>query len=162
MIQKYINSGILETYVMGIASEEEVRELMRLKAAYPEVNDALQQLEADMERIAGYMAIPPPPDTWNKIEQEINGLSRRQNLPPERLINKNNNGQERLANAYIEVESDSIHMRIRKTWRWVFAAVFILAKVFLAFAIYFYLENRQARIQLQELKTEIRQFKKQP
>jgi predicted MFS family arabinose efflux permease len=51
-------------------------------------------------------------------------------------------------------------MRIHKIWRWVFAAVFVLGKIFLGFAIYFYLENRQAQLQLKELKTELRQLRK--
>jgi uncharacterized protein YpmS len=51
-------------------------------------------------------------------------------------------------------------MRIHKNWKWVFAAVFILGKIFLAFAIYFYLENRQTQLQLNDLKTELRQLKK--
>jgi hypothetical protein len=158
MIQAYIDSGILETYVMGSASEEEVKELLRMKAKYPEVNEALQQLELDMERIAGYMAISPPPTTWNKIEQEINGLITNPEVSPEKHTD-NGHGTYK-PNEYIEVESAPSHMRIHKAWRWVFAGVFVLGKIFLGCAIYFYLENRQAQTELKELKTELRQLKK--
>jgi uncharacterized protein YpmS len=48
-------------------------------------------------------------------------------------------------------------MRVHKTWKWVFAAVFVLGKIFLACAIYFYLENRQAQQQVKELKSELSQ-----
>jgi predicted MFS family arabinose efflux permease len=48
-------------------------------------------------------------------------------------------------------------MRVHKVWRWVFAAVFILGKIFLAAAIYFYLENRQAQENIKELKQQLRQ-----
>jgi hypothetical protein len=161
MIREYIDSGILETYVMGVASEQEIKELMRMKAKYPEISQALQQLELDMERIADHMAITPPPTTWNKIEQEINDLIPRPETKPEKFTQKSNGqtGNESGHN-YIEVESESNHMRIHKNWKWVFAAVFVLGKIFLGFAIYFYLENRQSQQQLNELKTEIRQLKK--
>lgn len=165
MIKTYIESGILETYVLGSASEDEVQELLYMKTKYPEVNEALEQLEIDMEKMAMHMAMMPPPSVWNKIEQEINDLIPSPDAKPTRYKERNgyqeyrtpnnNNGQQ-----FIEVESESSHMRIHKSWKMVFAAVFVLGKIFLGFAIYFYLENRQAQQQLQELKTEMRQLKK--
>jgi len=163
-MQDYIDSGILEVYVLGAASEEEVKELMHMKAKYPEVSEALKQLESDMELMARNMAIIPPPQTWNKIEQEISDLILREETQPAKFKKYNNDSndyqQKPSGDQYIDVESESNHMRIRKEWRWVFAAVFVLGKIFLGFAIYFYLENRQAQQQLQELKTEMRQLKK--
>ena len=162
-MQEYINSGILEAYVMGAASEEEVKELMFLKTKYPEVNNALQALEMDMEKIAVHMAITPPPNVWDRIENDINALI----LSPEKEVevftpktDYNQAKTEKPENDYIQVEGESSHMRIHKNWKWVFAAVFILGKIFLGCAIYFYLENRQSQEQLQELKTEMRQLKK--
>lgn len=163
MIRDYIDSGILETYVMGCASEDEVKQLLYMKAQHPEVSEALQQLELDMEKLAMHMAITPPPHMWNKIEQEINDLIPRPETQPEVYKDRNDHKKHKKpdsGNQYIEVESESSHMRINKAWKWVFAAVFVLGKIFLGFAIYFYLENRQAQQQLQELKTELRQLKK--
>ena len=166
-VEDYIESGILETFVMGAASDDEIKELMFMKARFPQVNDALQQLELDMEVLAHNMAIEPPPNTWGKIEQEINDIILRNKTIPEKFterqggdddFNKSkprNNGHQ-----YIEVEAESNHMRIHKNWKWVFAGIFVLGKIFLACAIYFYLENRQAQQQLQELKTELRKLKK--
>jgi len=108
------------------------------------------------------MAITPPPATWNKIEQEINGLIERPEIAPEVFTDKTNGrkAHEKSGHQFIEVESESSHMRIHKNWKWVFAAVFVLGKIFLGFAIYFYLENRQAQQQITDLKTEVRQLKK--
>ncbi len=162
-IQEYIDSGVLETFVLGSASDEEVKEILYLKTKYPEVENALKQLEQDLETIAGNMAITPPPGTWNKIEQEIKHLIPRPDITPEIFTYKESSDNKYKGvgkgDQYIEVESESNHMRIHKGWRWVFVAVFVLGKIFLGFAIYFYLENRQAQQQLQELKTEIRQLK---
>lgn len=167
-VEDYIESGILETFVMGAASDDETKELMFMKARFPEVNEALQQLELDMELLARNMAIMPPPNTWGKIEQEINDIILRDKTSPGKFTEKErgndddfkqskpyNNGHQ-----YIEVEAESSHMKISKSWKWVFAGIFVLGKIFLACAIYFYLENRQAQQQLQELKTELRRLKK--
>lgn len=155
-IKKYIESGILEAYVIGSASEQEVQEVLQHKEKYPEVQIALNEIEMDMERLAGYMAVPPPPGLWAKIENQIDGLIVSPDLKPaknvEEQYRQNTNDQQQ----FIEVEGSSSHMRIHKAWRWVFAAVFILGKIFLGFAIYYYFESRQAKQQIQELKTELK------
>lgn len=163
--QQYINSGILEAYVTGSASEQEVQELMRMKTQYPEINTALQELEIDMEQLAKHMAVAPPARTWGKISEEIDDLILRREFNPEEFKERTGKGyQDFGANQntgpqYIEVEAESNHMKIHKAWKWVFAAVFVLGKIFLGCAIYFYLENRQAQQQIQQLKSEIRQMK---
>jgi hypothetical protein len=160
-VTRYIESGVLETYLLGLASEEEVQELTHMKRQYPEVQKAMSDLESDMERIAAQMAISPPPGTWEKIENRIDDLI----IAP--AIQHRENGRSSRANDYehhngksenfIEVEAETLYMRVHKTWKWVFAAVFVLGKIFLACAIYFYLENRQAQQQVKELKSELSQ-----
>jgi hypothetical protein len=156
-IKEYIESGVLEAFVIGSASEQEAQEVLRYKEQYPEIQSALNQIEVDMERVAQYMAVPPPPKIWAKIEERIEGLVVSPDLKPtekgkeQYRSNKHTNDHQ-----FIEVEGSNSHMRIHKAWRWVFAAVFILGKIFLGFAIYYYLENRQAKEQIQELKTELK------
>ncbi|MEN0052293.1 MAG: hypothetical protein AAGC65_01425 [Mucilaginibacter sp.] len=161
--QEYIESGILETFVLGAASEQEVKELLFMKAEYPEVNEALQQLEKDIEKLARNLAVEPPSGTWYKIAQEINAVIPHQESSPQVFNRKNDrerpDTEKDKGDQYIEVEGSSSHMRLHKAWRWVFAGVFILGKIFLAFAIYFYLENKHTQQQIQELRTEIRELK---
>ncbi|WP_025145185.1 hypothetical protein [Pedobacter jeongneungensis] len=158
-INKIIESGLMETYVMGIATEEEVQKVLSLKKEFPAFKDALEQLEYDIEVLAQSMSIEPPAGTLAKIEHEINEIQRRnqavQTAEPESRHDKND--QENKQERYIEVESESNQMRVNKAWKWVFIAVFVLGKVFLASAIYFYLENRQAQEQIKELKIELKQ-----
>ena len=157
-IKKYISSGILEAYVIGAASEQETEELLQLKNVHPRIERALGELETDMERLASYMAVTPPPRLWNRIEDNLNELVISPDLKPLRKVDDDYNYKSQPNNEpqYISVESETTHMRIHKAWKWVFAAVFILGKIFLGFAIYFYLENRQAKEQIQELKTELK------
>jgi hypothetical protein len=165
MIQQYINSGILEAYVTGSATEQEVKELLYMKANYIEVNVALQELEKDMELIAQQMAVTPPASTWEKISANIDEIVLRQTSEPDHFTEREDPSYKNFNNAdkgphYIEVEAENSHMKIHKAWKWVFAAVFVLGKIFLGCAIYFYLENRQAQQQLNDLKTELRQLKR--
>lgn len=160
-IKQYINSGILEAYVTGTATPEEEREILYYKEKYPQVNETLKQLETDLENMARSMAITPPPHMWDKIEAEIDGIIAREKTAPqpftkpqEKTYNKQDTGPQ-----YIDVEAQTSHIRIHKAWKWIFAAVFILGKIFLITAIYFYLENRQAQQQIKELKSEIQLLK---
>jgi len=162
-IQEYIDSGILELYVLGSASKAETEELLHYKERYPELQKALYELEIDMERVAQQMAIMPPPATWGKIEDRINELATIPEYKPVKFKKGNNTNNQRDAgrerDSFIDIESQNTHIRVHKNWKWVFAAIFILSKVFLACTIYFYLENRQAQQQILELKTELRTHK---
>ncbi|MBS7563645.1 hypothetical protein KHS38_04440 [Mucilaginibacter sp. Bleaf8] len=161
-IQNFIESGLLEAYVTGSASEAEEKEVLYMKNSYPQVKQALNELEIDLEKIAQHMAIAPPPTLWNRIESDFNEITI---APPQTPAKINRDERREQSNEskepkYIEVEGESTHMRIHKSWKWVFAAVFVLGKIFLGFAIYFYLENRQAQQNIQELRQEIREIKR--
>ena len=157
-IDQYISSGVLEAYVTGAATPEEEREILQLKAQYPEVKEALYQLEVDIENFARSIAIAPPPTAWDKIESEIDDIIARDKTEPRPFTQRNQQRSAKPDNGpqYIDVEVQSSHMKIHKAWKWVMIAVFVLGKIFLATAIYFYLANRQAQQQIQELKTEIK------
>lgn len=160
-IQEYIESGILELYVLGSATEEEERELLIYKQKFPEVRQALLELETDMERIAEQMAIKPPPTTWLKIKENLNELIempepeplRLKELPPPQDPYQRKQDQQ-----YIEVEAAPSYIRVHKSWRWVLAAIFVLGKIFLGCAIYFYLENRQLSREVEDMRLEIKQL----
>ncbi|RZK81296.1 MAG: hypothetical protein EOO92_05045 [Pedobacter sp.] len=160
-IKDYIESGILEAYVMGSTSQAETQQLLEIKEKHPEVADALNDLELDLERIAQHMAIVPPPGMLGKIQDSIGDLvveQQRNRIPQVKLDRENDhhnfNSNGKAENQFIEVEGNSAHMRIHKAWRWVFAAVFVLGKVFLGFAIYYYLENRQLLKQVNKMEAQ--------
>jgi hypothetical protein len=159
-IKEFIESGVLEAYVTGSASADEEQEVLRMKKQYPQVKDALTELELDMEELARRIAIPPPLNMWNRIEGELKELATINNRTST-FDNKQYDYRphENKEHQYINVEAESTHMRIHKNWKWVFAAVFILGKIFLAAAIYFYLENRQAQQNIQELKQQVREVR---
>lgn len=161
-VHDFIESGILEAYVTGATSERENEEVVYMKQHYPAVQNELKTIETSLELLARHMAIPPPPQLWDRIEDEISGLV----VTDKRLPGENghdfNPGKQQVPKPepdYIEVEGQSAHMRIHKAWKWVFAAVFVLGKIFLGFAIYFYLENRQAQQNILELKQQLKEVR---
>jgi hypothetical protein len=161
-VKEFIESGLLEAYVTGSASADEEQEVLRMQKQYPQVKEALTELEIDMEELARRIAIPPPPDLWNRIEAEFNELATIPDAPlaiGNRQHSKQQPKPESNEPQYINVEAESTHMRIHKNWKWVFAAVFVLGKIFLAAAIYFYFENRQAQQNILELKQQIKEVR---
>ncbi len=66
-IQEYISSGIIERYVLGLASAEEQREFEQLCAQYPELATARTAFETALEQQAFEHALPPPAELKEKI-----------------------------------------------------------------------------------------------
>ena len=75
-IPAYIESGIIEQYVMGIASEKEAAEFERLCKQYPELLNARIEFELSLEKRALAGAITPPPDIKVKVFSSIQPESR--------------------------------------------------------------------------------------
>lgn len=69
--QEYISSGIVESYVLGLASDEEVREFEQLCKQYPEILEARTAFELSLEKQAMENAITPPADLQGKIFNAI-------------------------------------------------------------------------------------------
>ncbi|HSF45506.1 MAG TPA: anti-sigma factor [Chitinophagaceae bacterium] len=59
-IQQYISSGIVESYVLGLASEQEVAELELLRREHPELNAAILEFEQKLEEQGLRNALPAP------------------------------------------------------------------------------------------------------
>jgi anti-sigma-K factor RskA len=73
-IKEIISSGVLESYVLGLANENEVAEVERLLATNPEIKDEIEAIEKSLEGYAFANAKNPPIELkdkiWQKIEEE--------------------------------------------------------------------------------------------
>jgi anti-sigma-K factor RskA len=72
-IKEYISSGILELYVLGSLSSEEMKEVERLSMLYPEIKEEIDLIEITLENVALSGAKKIPIDLKNQILKEING-----------------------------------------------------------------------------------------
>ena len=72
--KEYISSGIIESYILGLASPEEAGILECVMKNNAEVKAAFEEAQKTLEDLATAQAIKPPDDlrakTWNKIQQE--------------------------------------------------------------------------------------------
>lgn len=72
--KEYISSGIIESYILGFASQEEAGILECVMKNNAEVKTAFEEAQKTLEDLATIQAITPPSDLkakiWNKIQQE--------------------------------------------------------------------------------------------
>ena len=143
-IELYIQSGIVESYVLGLATPAEREEFEQLMPHYPELKVVLSDFEYQLELFAIDNEEPPPPGVRERIQARI------QDLPAVRP-SKHGNGRrhERKDPGYLHVQTSSNHIRVHKAWRTLFVVIFILSKIFLALAIYFFLEYRHMKAAVQ-------------
>ncbi|WP_343669510.1 hypothetical protein [Chitinophaga sp.] len=148
-LDHYIQSGIIESYVLGLATNVEVEELQYMRRLYPELNSEIAAVEKRMERTAFAEAVSPPGWLKDRILQRINWQGEEyQDTADYRKSNQNH--QASYNTTYINIQpKDNQYITVHKWWKVFFIAVFILSKVCLASAIYFYL-----KYQMQEKKLE--------
>ena len=70
-IQEYISSGIIESYVLGLADPEERKEFERLAEQYPELRNARDAFGVSLENNMQFASITPPAHIKSKIFSEI-------------------------------------------------------------------------------------------
>lgn len=141
-IELYIQSGIVESYALGLATQSEREEFEQLLPHYPELGLALSEFEYQLELFAIEHEVPPPPGTREQIEARV------RETPVVRGGQGRGCGSGAGSERLLHVEYSSNHMRVHKIWKTLFIIVFILSKIFLVLAIIFYLEYRHARMDL--------------
>jgi hypothetical protein len=86
---------------------------------------------------------PPPSRGWTIIEKRLK---------------EKRSGKKSSIHGFLPVDSQSnVHMRVHKFWRYIFITVFILSKIFLFFAIYYYVKYNTASKEIQRLQQSSKQ-----
>ena len=70
-IKEYIQSGVIESYVLGLADREEAAELEKLRLAHPEIQQAITDFEKALEAKASTHAMQPPADLKAKLFSQL-------------------------------------------------------------------------------------------
>jgi anti-sigma-K factor RskA len=70
-VQEYISSGVVESYVLGLLSEEERKEFEQLREQNAEIKAACTAFELSLEKNAMQHAIEPPRELKDKILGQI-------------------------------------------------------------------------------------------
>ena len=89
-IQQYIESGIVESYLLGLCSEREARTLESLLPEYPQLQVAMTEAEQTLEIYANQYALAPTATTKvnifaaiEKLEQEEEKKASKKSTPPQ-------------------------------------------------------------------------------
>ena len=70
-IQEYISSGIIESYVLGLADPEERKEFERLMQEHPELHEARNAFEISLENNLQFGSLTPPAHIKSKLFSSI-------------------------------------------------------------------------------------------
>ncbi len=150
-IELYIQSGIVESYALGLATPAEVAEFEQLLPHYPELKDILSDFEYNLELFSIDHEVPPPPGIRERIEARL------REAPAIRRPAQGRHQYRRHRSAeYIRVESSSSsHIWVHRNWRVWFIIFCILSKIFLALSVYYFVEYRHAEQRIQQLEQQL-------
>ena len=141
-IKDYISSGVVESYVLGLASSEERNEFEQYCRKFPELVDARNSFEIALERLFFTGAAAPVLGLREKI---MDAIRQDASVHTSKIITMDNTSQ---ARSYSSV-------------RWVAAASVILLLVSAYFAFNFYTKNKDLQAELEQTKQQQAQLGKQ-
>jgi hypothetical protein len=145
-IRQYIESGILETYLMGFATEQEQREVECLSMIYPEIKEELDILEDTLLLSATQNIVAPPSDLKSKVMAAIDNVQQNtQSTESSNVVKLNiQNSQESISK--VENNDTKIVKMIPQNRIFAIAAMFLLLVG--AITIYVFNQNNKAMEQL--------------
>lgn len=110
---RFISSGLIEAYVSGLASSNEVQELESGMAQYPEVKAAVNDCQLDMEHYITLQSQTPPPSIKQNLVSIISdeATAREQGLLKEEPV-------------ISEFPEEKVY--VSSAWRWIAAAAILL------------------------------------
>lgn len=144
--QAFIESGVLEAFVLGIANEGEKQAVINFANSNAKYADYLIDLEIKIKGFLDQNKISPPLDSRHALELRIQ--HHHQKKSRNKSKNKINDNEK-----YLEVEVSDSYIKVHKNWRSVFIAVFILSKIFLILGLYFYFKSSNLESELLKSKS---------
>jgi anti-sigma-K factor RskA len=70
-IKEFISSGILEAYVSGIATPEEIKQVREMEELYPEIKNEIDAIESFLVSYSETLTKLPSAETKNKIQNRL-------------------------------------------------------------------------------------------
>jgi len=154
--EEFIKSGILESYLLGLASREEQELVQQRMLDDPEISAYVSGFEKDILHFFDAKAVSPPQD----VREIVLLRSKKGSTHKKKHVFSRNPKQEKNnPGAYLEVEVSDTYMKVHKYWRTAFITVFILSKIFLIAGLYYYFKSSSQEQELIRLKSQIQQQK---
>lgn len=142
-ISNYIESGIIERYLLGLTSPEQEEELLHLRQIYPLLELEITAAELRFEDKLLEEGVAPPYELKETVLQRIKPRSGRQGGS---WNNYNTHEHTRRSNTYIQLEPFwSRHISVSMWWRCAFIALTVLTMALAASTWHFY--HRAAQLE---------------
>lgn len=135
-IEKYISSGILESYVAGTTTQQEQQEVECMSGIYPEIKQELFSLQSGIEAMVDEKAVSPPEDSKKSVLDAIKEVE--QIIPGEEAEHqtKDIKGEKNLSDR----NSRNRTTTTAANWR---TAAIILGLLAFGFIAYFYAQQTE-------------------
>jgi hypothetical protein len=145
--QEFIESGILESHLLGLTSEEEQQLVAEMMLSDREMSEYVNDLEVDIKRYFAEGSVPPP--------EAVREIILLRSIREKKGRSSYDSGEVVNGNQFLDVEVNDTHIKVHKLWRPAFIAVFILSKIFLIAGLYFYFKSVAQQEEIEKIKTEI-------
>ncbi|QEC67748.1 anti-sigma factor [Panacibacter ginsenosidivorans] len=124
----YIESGVIESYVLGLASADEAAELELLCMQHADIKNAVDEFAALIEANAFNNAVTPPPTVKDKVMLALSEEFEKEKnkIVPVIPLHTGN------------TDAETVTVAPKPTWRYLAAASIILLVVSTALNFYFY------------------------
>lgn len=150
-LQEYIENGMVESYVLGLASSKEVSEMAAMLKEHPELRTELDAVEHIFHRLSFEEAVLPPLELRERALQPYSWADADPGGGPDQQKNY----------TFINIHPDKKnYISVHKIWKWILLTAFLLFKFFLFLSIYFYFKYRQVeerRLEREKIRLEQQQ-----
>ncbi|MEO6282635.1 MAG: hypothetical protein ABIO93_04560 [Dyadobacter sp.] len=143
--QDFTQTGILESYALGLANKEEQEHIQLLAAGNREIANQLVDVEDGIRRYFDIESVTPPSEVREIIQLRAD---KKQKHTFDKTVRND-------AKQFLEVEVNDTHIKVHKFWRPAFIAVFVLSKIFLIAGLYLYFKSASQQEEIVRLKQEI-------
>ncbi|GGH46256.1 hypothetical protein ACN9ML_17055 [Dyadobacter endophyticus] len=145
--QEFIESGILESHLMGLANEEEQQLVAEMMLSDRKMSEYVNELEVDIKSYFAEGSVPPP--------DAVREIILLRSIREKKGRSSYDVGETVDAKQFLDVEVNDTHIKVHKFWRPAFIAVFILSKIFLIAGLYFYFKSVAQQEEIEKIKTEM-------
>lgn len=74
---KFLQTGLLEQYVLGLTDEEESEKVEAYADAYPEIKQEIQTMRSALDQYAQQYAVMPPKELKKRVMKSLDGEAKR-------------------------------------------------------------------------------------
>ncbi|GAA3947441.1 hypothetical protein GO495_26715 [Chitinophaga oryziterrae] len=141
-LEDYIESGIIESYLLGLATREEVVMFERMRNIYPQLNGEIATMEYKLQKLGEEGGIAPPAQVWNRIAERIQW---------EEVSTKTGTKQKQNQGHTYIIQAQNRTMTISIWWRCAFIALCVIVMALMASTFYFYRKYSQLEQRLLQI-----------